>query len=193
MIELGRTELHDARGNRYVLAFDADATAVLRNRVVVVVKATRIAAETGEETQVEAKVTLDVTERLVTVEFDDIEPFVLHLGGSAPLDDDDQDFNDPAEMVDLLSRLLRDGGAADRLADFVDYIPAGEPGLGCLLKAGVATTLAQMVKCHGLQPHIGTIGREVWAILRCLGVHSHVMLAKATLRTLRCWASFGLL
>ena len=75
---------------------------------------------------------------------------------------------------------------------FIDGIPAAEPVFGCLIKAGLSTTIGQIIRCNAeLNSSVKEeepIGRRkrIWLILRCLGVHTLSMSSKFVWRSVRC-------
>jgi hypothetical protein len=201
MPSLGRREFTDNEGNRYVLDIEFDDAAIMEDKLVTSVFAKRVLQnENGDDLPedswptIEAKLSLLVADRIVILELPERDPIILHLGDNADaFFDDDHDFDQESEMADFIAGMFESGGAIDRAGDLIDFIPAGEPVLGCLIKAGISTTLGQMVQCYHQLPveRAETTKQKIWQMLRCLGVNGHVMLAKAGLRTLRCWLTAG--
>lgn len=78
------------------------------------------------------------------------------------------------------------------LEEAIHLIPT-DPFFGCLIKAGISTTLGQAVRCYRETAEAaGTAIERIRATIRCLGDNLLGMLTTATIRTLRCMVLGGL-
>ena len=192
MINLGKKTLTDRDGNQYTLIIAYNEDAIMENMISTNITAVKTDAITGKKTQVEADVELLPHLNLVRIKFPAADPIKIQIGETALLYDDDiRDFNDPTESDGFLQRIIGDNSSIEEI---LSHIPAGDPLLGCLLKAGIVTTLGQVIKCHHKTQLNGAderLRKKIWNIIRCLGANSQTMLAKASLRTVKCWLALG--
>ena len=91
---------------------------------------------------------------------------------------------------EVISNWLEDNG--ESVEHVIDHIPAIDPVFGCLIRAGLSTTIGQFISCY---PQVRRASETRWQwianMLRCLGVNSFVMMAKFTKRTIRCALGAG--
>lgn len=193
MVRLMRTELRDRYDNKYELDIEFDEADLAKGLVTTKVKATKYRPDTERIGEVEATLTLDIERQVVRVELPGLDPIEINIGeGPEPFEDNDRDLSDPEEVRDFLARMLDEGGVVDHIAQAADYIPV-EPGIGCVLKAGVCTTLSQLVQCHHEHRDEGSVTDRAWKVIKCLGAKSPFVIGKACLRTARCWLTAGIL
>jgi len=186
MARLGRHSFNDPEGNLYEIDLDLEYGPLDWDGFDTVLRASRTDAVTGKVERVECTVRLNAADALIEVRLHEKLIATIPLGsfnveGAADPDDD------LIDSADLLRTIFN---APEGLEAAIDALPV-EPGLGCLVKAGVSTTVGQIIACNGRMAANLKGKRKVLQILRCLGVNSHVMLAKITWRTLRCIAFLG--
>ena len=81
-----------------------------------------------------------------------------------------------------------DNGALDAL--FM-AIPAGDPVFGCLLKAGISTTIGHTISCWNTTNGLGSLSGRIRKTIRCLGFNLLNILNSATRRALECMMRLG--
>ena len=96
--------------------------------------------------------------------------------------------------IDQAARDLLDAAGLDQAIETaIQSLPVPEPAFGCVIKAGISTTVGQMIRCHNRHRMIEQRRSRAWEIVKCLGINAPGMTIKAALRTLGCWLTFGYL
>ena len=78
------------------------------------------------------------------------------------------------------------------LEEALQAIPVPDPVFGCMLKAGLTTTLGQTMKCYDQVKGASGGFRRVRRVFVCLAENGVGMIWTATSRSLRCMAMLGL-
>lgn len=81
-----------------------------------------------------------------------------------------------------------DGNALEQA---IQAIP-GDPVLGCLIKAGISTTVGQTMRCYNECSGVEALRRRIRATIKCLGDNFVGMIFTATTRAFKCMILLGL-
>lgn len=85
---------------------------------------------------------------------------------------------------------IRDACEGSAFEQLVMAFPA-DPVIGCLLKAGISTSIGQAIGCYRETEHAKGLRTRVRRTLSCLGENLPGMLFTATARTLKCMVMLG--
>ncbi|WP_152527671.1 MULTISPECIES: hypothetical protein [unclassified Afipia] len=193
MASLGSYSFRDPEGNTYSLEMDLDDAAMMEDAVSVAITGKKEYAVTKTTISVEFSVTLETSEKpkpwKIVIRHGDMVVGTIPLPEFGPPEDVAYDAL-PDEAWNHLSDLVDNPNALEHA---IAAIPAGDPILGCLIKAAVSTSVGQILRCykeHRESPDWRAVTRKV---LRCLGAHSARMLMTAIWRTGKCavLAGFG--
>ena len=77
------------------------------------------------------------------------------------------------------------------IEDAIQAIPS-DPVFGCLVKAGISTTVGQTMNCYNSTPQTSALSQRVRETILCLGQNSNWMVLTASARTVRCMVMAGL-
>jgi hypothetical protein len=104
------------------------------------------------------------------------------------LDDifNNEDIDDRWERI---RELISDYGEGIEAA--IESIPVPDPIFGCLIRAGISTTIGQLLECYPRTRLAKSFSQKIIPMLQCLGVNSLVMAGRFTMRTLKCAATGG--
>ncbi|MFW2349377.1 hypothetical protein [Qipengyuania sp.] len=198
---LGDRLITDRDGNRYTLRLSVDVRSAILNDGNVETSVTAIRhVDDGDDIELTALVRLESFERRIAIvlpeqlpihiDIEYFEGFAERAGGEVdPLDD-----IEPGDLVERAAQDLLDGaGLGEAIEAAIQRMPVPEPALGCPIKAGVSTTVGQLIHCHNRHRRIEQRSSRAWEIVKCLGVNAPGMTIKATLRTLRCWLTLDVL
>ena len=185
---IGRREFFDPDGNRYILDLAFDDAAMMEDSLAVSVNVTRLPASGGPPDYVEAKVTLDLAEEMIIVAMPGVDEFRIPLYHSELVAEAETE--DGFEMDQFWQTATNASGREDLWETIIEYMPAGDPLLGCVVKAGVSTSVGQIIACNAEVERSGDRPR-LKAILRCLRSNGVSMLRRAAVRTFKCWIRLG--
>ncbi|MCR9194105.1 MAG: hypothetical protein NXH88_05185 [Hyphomonas sp.] len=147
----------------------------------------------------EAKVTVayDCKEQTITLAFPAGREIVIDLGRVEA--ETVREYEDYAEdnytFEEHFRKILPDDTSASELSGAIEELIQGfptEPGIGCLIKAGLSTSVGQLIECHHETRDWPLVTPKVRAMLRCLQVNVMAMGVRAFGRTVRCFVSLGL-
>jgi hypothetical protein len=196
MAKLCSYTFQDKEGNSYSLDLDFDDAALMENVASVTVTGKKKSAQTNEITSAEFTVALEYKEGpQITISIKGSTLGTIHLQKFGKYLDGII-YN--ADLVwDRLLNVLDSTGAVERL---IGAIPA-DPVFGCLIKAGISTTVGQLLRCYRecrdapdwKERDAPSWKETVYYVARCLGTNSARMLMTAIWRTGRCalFAGFG--
>ena len=198
---LGEKEIRDGRGNRYTLRLDVEVHSAILNDGHVETSVVAIRhVEDGEDIELTARIRLESFERRIAIILPEQEPIYIDIEAFEALHERGEPEIEPlgdgesGDAVDQAARdLLDSAGLDEAIETAIQGMPVPEPAFGCLIKAGISTTVGQLIRCHNRHRTIAQRGTRAWQIVKCLGVNAPGMKIKAALRTLGCWLSLGFL
>ena len=198
---LGEKEIRDGRGNRYTLRLDVDVHSAILNDGNVETSVVAIRhVDGGEDIELTALVRLESFERRLAIILPEQAPIHLDLEsfeGLPAREDSEVGPHDDIEQGDAIDQAARDlldaAGLDQAIETAIQSLPVPEPAFGCVIKAGISTTVGQMIRCHNRHRMIEQRRGRAWEIVKCLGINAPGMTIKAALRTLGCWLTFGYL
>lgn len=198
---LGEKEIRDGRGNRYTLRLDVDVHSAILNDGNVETSVVAIRhVDGGEDIELTALVRLESFERRLAIILPEQAPIHLDLEsfeGLPAREDSEVGPHDDIEQGDAIDQAARDlldaAGLDQAIETAIQSLPVPEPAFGCVIKAGISTTVGQMIRCHNRHRMIEQRRSRAWEIVKCLGINAPGMTIKAALRTLGCWLTFGYL
>lgn len=168
--------------HEYELDIDLKDAAIMQNRVEFEVAARRRHLREDAWEQESVTLRFDFEERVAQV---------LYRGeeiGRIDLSRIDLPEDMPAEAAWSMIADAWDGSPIEQM---IQMIP-GDPVVGCLLKAGISTTVGQTIRCYGQAAGARSFRERIKETLRCLGQNTIRMILTATARTLRCMVLLGL-
>lgn len=197
---LGDRQVRDRDGNRYTLHLSVDVQSAILNDGNVETSVTAIRhVDDGEDIALTALVRLESFERRIAIGLPEQGPIYIdieYFEGFAEREGGEVDPLDDVEAGDALEQaaqdLLAGAGVDEAIEAAIQRMPVPEPAFGCLIKAGMSTTVGQLIRCHNRHRRIEQRGNRAWQIVKCLGVNAPGMTIKATLRTLGCWLTLGI-
>ena len=198
---LGEREITDGRGNRYTLRLGVEVHGAILNdgNVETTVSAIRH-VENGDDIHLTAIVRLESFARRIAILLPEQEPIYIdieYFESFADRDGGEIDLPEDLEHGDALGQAAQDlldgAGLDEAIEAAIQAMPVPEPAFGCLIKAGVSTTVGQLIRCHNRHRRIEQRRNRAWQIVTCLGVNAPGMTIRAALRTLGCWLTLGLL
>lgn len=188
MPSLGSHSFLDGEGNKYTLKLEFDDAALMEDAVSVDITGTKEAAGSAP-IEVVFNVTLEIGKRRrIVISHGDAEIGVIELPPDGVISDIELPEVPLDQAWDRLKELL---DRPELLEEIVQALPAGDPVFGCLIKAGISTSVGQVLRCY--QDHRDNPDRRAIAfnVLHCLGAHSARMIMTAIWRTGRCAALAG--
>lgn len=188
MASLGSHSFRDNDGNIYSLELDFDDNAITKDMVAVTIKGKKDFANGAPSISVDFTVALEIGEtRRIIIRHGDLDIAMIDL--PTELQPDDVVAEGIADLAwDVFSSLV---AKAEFVEEFIDRIPSGDPILGCLIKAGISTTVGQLLKCYREFRDLSEWRAIARGVLRCLGANSARMVATAIWRTGKCALLLG--
>ncbi|ODU22090.1 MAG: hypothetical protein ABS87_03375 [Sphingomonas sp. SCN 67-18] len=186
-------------GHVYQVALDFDRIAALRENLSIGISAVRLPTDDAPGMELAATLNVDLAQGVIEIEIDGevAGRISLNHGDFAARElDDSGDAPDYAEDVwhRLKDYLMSDheGGPDALIEGAIQSLPVPDPVLGCLLKAGLSTTIGQAIRCHFEIRERETLARRARALARCLAANSGTMIGRIIRRTIRCALFAGL-
>ena len=197
---LGEKEITDGQGRLYTLRLTVDVQSAILNDGNVETSVVAIRhVEDGEDIEMTAVVRLESFAGRIAIVLPEQDPIYIDLENFERVADSDEAGIDPhgdveqGDAVDRAVRELLDGAGLDEAIEAaIQRIPSPDPFI-CLLKAGISTTVGQLIRCNNRHKSVEQRRSRAWKIVKCLGVNAPGMTIKAALRTLGCWLTLGFL
>jgi hypothetical protein len=196
MVKLCSYTFQDKERNSYSLELDFDDSAIMEKAARVTVMGIMTSARTKKITPAEFTVALEFDKGpQITISIKEEVLAVIHLQQVGKYLEGV--FDDVGLVWDRILDVLNATGTAERL---IAAIPT-DPVFGCLIKAGISTTVGQLLRCYRecrdapdwKERDAPNWKETVYYVAHCLGTNSARMLMTAIWRTGRCalFAGFG--
>jgi hypothetical protein len=98
---------------------------------------------------------------------------------------------DDGPQIDKVAEAV-ESGLGDYVAGLIDAMPVPDPIFGCLLKAGISSTIGQAIACTEVVGLEGAVRQVVWRLARCMRDHIGGILTRTLWRTARCIVTLGM-
>jgi len=184
---------------RYDLDIEFDDEAIMDATLAFEVTA-RVTNPEGQSEEASLRLELDMDNQIGRILHEDDVWHTFMFNAAEAIQD-----NEGAEQPPGLVGDVQNDGGGDALSEFVEAgigshvealleaMPAGDPIFGCLLKAGVSSTLGQALICNEQtrQLNVATIVERLRRILGCMGDRAGKIVTRAMWRTFRCMARLG--
>lgn len=169
----------------YEIEIGLDDAALMDNALEFEVVARRSWRGEHPHVEVPAKVSVDLASMTATVRIADQEIGKIDLAAL--------EIPEALPAEDAWNRLKAawEYHGAEPLEEALQAIPVPDPVFGCLLKAGLTTTLGQTMKCYDQVKGASGGFRRVRRVFVCLAENGVGMIWTATSRSLRCMAMLG--
>ena len=170
-----------SRGYEYELDLDLKDAAIIENKVAFDVTAKRRPIGSG-----------DWEKETVTVSFD-FEEHVAHVSvygetiGTIDLAGIDIAFEAPLDEAWIQIVSAYQGRSVETA---IQMIPT-DPIFGCLVKAGISTTVGQSIKWYNKTASIRPYFKRIRETIKCLGANAGRIIITATGRTFLCMVTMG--
>lgn len=169
-------------------SFRVDLTELVENGASFDLRATRSAAGGLDAAAILLRATLE--EGILRLRAEDGAEFAIRLDVVEIADAEDKDLSGEPDGG-LWQTIKNAAGDDEAISQLIDAIPAGDPFLGCLLRAGVSTFVGQVVKCTFAASDAEGWRQTVRQVLACLRRNGVRMLVRTALRAARCWIKGG--
>lgn len=193
MSTINKIDFTDSAGNHYRLDLTLDDAQIMQDRLTIEVVARQLEYRDGPQVDaIGATVSFIPAENIVEILLKGLEnPIVIKLDRLEPSQIDQADEVGEGENGLTLMEYLLEHGSESSVEELLQAIPV-EPGLGCLLKAGISTTVGQLIQCNFHTHADNGLRQKIWDMLRCLQVNGLIMASKIVGRTIKCIASLGM-
>ncbi|CAN0253102.1 unnamed protein product, partial [Chrysoparadoxa australica] len=192
MSTINQTIIRAKDGREYYLQFELEDAALMDGRVPIVVEAIALHPYGAEGSpRIKGTATLDLERGengVITVELEGHEIIEIPVP-SVRFDDDDFDFTNYEDRSEPLFDFLADNSLAHQAGRLAEAFPVGGEPLACVLKAGITTSIGQLIQCnYDVRRNAKedwkkfSKRRKGWRMLKCLGINSFSMLSKSSLR-----------
>jgi hypothetical protein len=166
----------------YELDIDLKDAAIMQNQAEFEVAARRRHRREREWQEESVTLRFDLAEGVAQVLYRDEEV------GRIDLSQIDIPEDTPAEIA---WEMIAEAWEGSLIEEVIQSIPT-DPVVGCLLKAGISTTVGQTIRCYRQAVDVPSLSGRIRQTLLCLGDNTLRMIMTATARTLRCVVLAGL-
>lgn len=153
------------------------------------IRVTRIWPDGEHQETITASVALDLEAQNLTIILPDGTNHTIDLERADHLADEHPapgHENEGPEYLDAIAN------AGDQAEAFINAIPAPDPFVSCLLRAGIATTVGQIISCNTNVDRGASLGERARAIVLCLRRNAPRMAWRTLTRTGRCVITAGI-